>query len=449
MTDETTGTYSPGDYNIPRINVINETQKLNTAPGMAGKVAVIGAFPTTDQTIRTFRTIKSFRHGLSVEADKESETNFNGCLAVKRLFMEGRLDCSGVSEVIICNITSDKAIQSEGGTVTGTTTKPEYDANQVITPYNTTDYTKMDTKLTYDKLKAGLNRLVGESFDMLFIADPLNDAMATQVGSDDKGKSASIISPFVLINDFLNKEFQIQKPTQLYCPIIKPYGTSSITTSTDTNGKVNPQETVDIDTVSLITSVFEENPFNLGGLYVQQGVLSTDTTTVSSVVETAAHIVGYISSLNVGTSLTNKTIPGIRQVKPELYYTKNEDGYSLVSAGVQCLKCKNRTKLDHCIVNSKQPSGYDLAHIRAVSYLIRQYDLEDFLGDNSSNAEIETIGTALSAINQQTIADVPLIQAIDTSNIEKVSPSEVTINLEVTVAGIIIVINLGVNMEVE
>lgn len=131
----------------PDIDVIEDAVTIqdNVAPGMASRVAVIGAFDSTTTDV-TVCTSKETAH--SVFGTTSTLGNFKGTDAIDYLFM-------GASELIVVNITT----WSDDSTPVAS------------------------TSITTEKLTAALAKLHNEVFDMLFVADELADASQTIVST--------------------------------------------------------------------------------------------------------------------------------------------------------------------------------------------------------------------------------------------------------------------------
>lgn len=114
----------------------------NTAPGMAGRIGIIGAFDS-EVTDLTLCTSKTTAH--SIFGTMTTEGNFKGTDDIDLLF-------NGASSLLVANIT-------------------------------TWSNDTASTTLTNEKLNAALELLTNEEFDLLFIADELSDAQQTIVST--------------------------------------------------------------------------------------------------------------------------------------------------------------------------------------------------------------------------------------------------------------------------
>ena len=116
---------------VPSIHVYNKKTQLINANGMAGKVAVIGAFDTVETNPKIFTSV-----GEAQETFGTDDT-YNGCKVIDKLF-------KGASTLLCVNITTESS---------GTRSKTMTTAN----------------------LTAALTKIKGEDFDILFIAEVLTD----------------------------------------------------------------------------------------------------------------------------------------------------------------------------------------------------------------------------------------------------------------------------------
>ena len=130
----------------PTIEVIEES--VNTqdrTPGMAGRIAVIGAFNSKVNNV-TVVSDDTTAHGIF--GTTETLNQFKGTDVIDFLFI-------GASELLIANITT----------------------------WNDAETPVAETTLTNEKLTQALAKLKGERFDMLFIAEELSDSAQTIVST--------------------------------------------------------------------------------------------------------------------------------------------------------------------------------------------------------------------------------------------------------------------------
>ena len=121
------------------------TQANDTAPGMAGRIGIIGAF---DSEVTDLTLVSDVTTAHSIFGTTSTEGTFKGTDAIDLLF-------NGASSLLIANITT----WSDDTTPVASTT------------------------LTNEKLAAALDLLSHEEFDILFIAEELSDAAQTIVST--------------------------------------------------------------------------------------------------------------------------------------------------------------------------------------------------------------------------------------------------------------------------
>ena len=121
---------------IPSVKVYETKTPANSRPGIAGKIAVVGAFDTTETNPKLFYTLAE-----AYTTFGDDKTNYKGCSCLDKLFY-------GAESVLAVNITTE------------TSATPPV----------------REKELTTAKLTTALSKIKGEDFDILFIADDLTDA---------------------------------------------------------------------------------------------------------------------------------------------------------------------------------------------------------------------------------------------------------------------------------
>lgn len=137
---------------LPKVQVFNKTNPVKSKPGLASKIAVVGAFDSTATDPILCNTLDEAYETLG------EDTTYNGVSCLKQLFY-------GASSVLAVNIT----------------TKTGSGDNIVV-----------DKSITPAKLTSALSKISGEDYDMLFIAESIPNTLIT------------IITEF-LSNRYLNK----------------------------------------------------------------------------------------------------------------------------------------------------------------------------------------------------------------------------------------------------
>ena len=123
---------------IPKIVVYNKKSAKSPGTGEAGKIAVIGAFKTTETNPVLFTSLDDAQTSFG------NDTTFDGCACLPYLFM------SGATSLLCVNVSTESS---------GTWTK-------------TLDATN---------LAASLAKIKGEDWDILFVCSALSDAFITLI----------------------------------------------------------------------------------------------------------------------------------------------------------------------------------------------------------------------------------------------------------------------------
>ena len=123
---------------VPKIVMIKKKTAKSPGTGEAGKIAVVGAFKTTETNPKLFTSLSDAQETFG------DDTTFDGCAALPYLFM------SGATSVLAVNVSTESS---------GTWTK-------------TVDATN---------LAASLAKIKGEDWDILFVAAAITDAFATLI----------------------------------------------------------------------------------------------------------------------------------------------------------------------------------------------------------------------------------------------------------------------------
>ena len=118
---------------VPKIQIFKKKTAKSPGTGEAGKIAVIGAFKTTETNPKLFTSLSDAQDTFG------DDTTFDGCAALPYLFM------SGATSLLCVNVSTESS---------GTWTK-------------TVDATN---------LAASFTKIKGEDWDILFVAAPITDA---------------------------------------------------------------------------------------------------------------------------------------------------------------------------------------------------------------------------------------------------------------------------------
>ena len=343
---------------VPEIEVIEEQPTpVKSRNGFANKVALIGAFDTTDSNPQMFLSLTEAQTALG------TDTTYNGCKLLPIIF--------GTGGVLAVNITTES---------------------------NST----RDKTLTTAKLTAALAKIKGEDFDMLFVADELAD------------------EAIVIIDTFLGETFKMKFPAE-YVFAASRQNTSSYTT---TAGKVGDY---------------------CSGMVIQGGTINGNE---YSLLETAAYYASHIAELPVGNSMTNKQVPYLTAITPEYTFENGDAGRALVGAGITIFKVQNRTDGKIVVVNSEQPNGYDLYINRVRNYVIKEMNLNPYLGNRNRKPTLGEVEHMLDTIKERCVNTLDLCKDIQYS-VEKVDAKTVDVILnKIVFDGIITKIRVKYSIEV-
>lgn len=213
---------------IPEVSIKPFATKMITQPGMAGVVALVGAFDSDEKKLESFNNLAQAQEVFG------SDDSVMGCASLKQIF---RRD-GGASSVICANIT----------TKTGET---------------------KETEMTVEKLKSALSSIKGEKFDILFIAAEL-----TEEGMN-------------IVKDFLDESYDLQKPVGTILPlnrdtVAKEQTTAEIFKTGGLYGLIDQQFTVKNKQLSIVESAAYYCGV-VAGLKVDQSMTMSELPEVTSI----------------------------------------------------------------------------------------------------------------------------------------------------------------------
>ena len=125
---------------VPKVQVFLQEGTKSPGTGEAGRIAVVGAFKTTETDPKLFTSLAK------AQADWGNDDTFDGCACLPYLFM------SGATDVLAVNVSTESS---------GTWTKT----------------------VTAENLAAALAKIKGEDWDILFVAATLTDAFVPIIDS--------------------------------------------------------------------------------------------------------------------------------------------------------------------------------------------------------------------------------------------------------------------------
>lgn len=345
---------------VPSIHIYQKKNRSTSRPGMAGKVAIIGAFDTLDTNVKFFNNIDE------CQAVWGTDKTYNGVDCAEILFK------AGASNLIAVNITTE--------------------AESV-----------RDKTLTVQKLSDALTKIKGEDWDILFIAENMSDTFIT------------------VINNYLDATFEMKLPAGYFGALNGATSSANITTA----------------------GLAGEHCY---GLIAQPLIVNDEQLTL---LQSIAYYAGLIAGMNVGNTMTMKTVNGVTGLGQELSFETGGIGKAYVEAGITTFKCANRTGGRYIVVNSEQPNGYDLYINRVRDFVIKEFALHDFLGERNRQATLSEIEHMLSSVRERCVTDLDLLEDIQYSVVKK-NAKCVDIYIDsLKFAGIITRIDVYVTIEVE
>ena len=343
---------------IPQIHrYLKKTQLINR-PGMAGKIAVVGAFDSLETEPQLFESVGQAQDTFG------TDTTYNGCAVIPYLF-------KGASSVLAVNITTESS---------GTRQK-------TITTTNLTN---------------ALAKIKNEDWDILFVADILTDTFIP------------------IINSCIAERFELTYPSGY---------TGALGGTTAAN----------------VTSAGLVNDFCYG---LNTQAFTLEDSTELSVLLSTAYYTGLIAGMNVGNTMTMKTVDGVIGVSPELSFETGGDGKQLLEAGITTIRCADRSNNRFIVVNSEQPNGFDLYINRTRDFVCKEFQLHEFLGRRNREATLDEIKQELSRVEMLCVDTLDLLEDINYDVVKK-DANCVDIYIDsLTFAGLITEIDIYVKVEV-
>lgn len=215
-------------------------------------------------------------------------------------------------------------------------------------------------------------------------------------------------------------------------------------TPTADNPYVNIDEWGATDIADLFTR--ETNELSTCGLFYQRGIINGEEV---DEIELAAHMCGWICSINIAQDLTYKTIPGLTAVNEEAYLGELDAGNILNQHGIQVIRPKNRLSKTFYVNNSIQPAGWHTNHVRSVTYLLKKLSFEDGLGINNFTTNVETFRAMLETIAKEVLAECDVIRSVTIGEVEVISHYHIFVPIDIVLSGVITRINIGVSMALD
>lgn len=215
-----------------------------------------------------------------------------------------------------------------------------------------------------------------------------------------------------------------------------------------TPSKDNPYADITVWGAEEIAKLFERttNELSTCGLFYQRGIING---TEVDEMELAAHMCGWICSINIAQDLTYQTIPGLTEVEEEPYLGANDAGTLLNEAGIQIIRPKSRLDRTFYVNNSIQPAGWHTNHIRSVTYLLKRLQFETGLGINNFTTNLEAYRAMLDTTAKEVLEECDVIRAVSIGEVEVINNYHIYVPISITLAGVVTLINIGVSMALD
>ena len=315
--------------------VVTDVEKIKTKTyGNAGKIAVVGAFPTSTFNIDAYTKLED------AQADVGATTIPEGCVSygcLPYLFNQDN-QSKGAEEVIIVNT--------------------NYGASSL-------SYT-----ITNELLGTALLTLADEDFDILCIADSIP---LEATGAND----AVILNPlWNTLKTFVDSQYRNQQP----CGIITAIDIDKTSTTADTN-------------LAGLKALFHDK-----GIYKAVSTpvhIRTDTNALSLAQSGCWHA-AFTAGRAVNKSETGKIYKALKGVDSKSQFPISTtsgvvDWENLVDAGVHTLKYHNRRLQQIKCINNMTPAGWDMKVERVKNYLVKRVAFADVFGEDNNEPTLDFV----------------------------------------------------------
>ena len=342
-----------------------------------------------------------------IEVIKKKTAKSPGIGEAGKIAVVGAFKTTATAPALYTNLSDAQTALGDDTTFDGCAALPHLFANgatSVLAVNVSTESSGTWTKtVTADNLAAALAKIKGEDWDILFVAAPITDAFAT------------------LIDTYLEACFAMKCPAGYVGALTGASDAANITTA----GLAGDQ---------------------CYGLLTQQ---LTVNGTQLSVLNSAAYYAGLLAGMKVGQTMTMKTVPYVTAVSPELSFESGGSGKALLEAGITTIRCVNRNSGKYVVVNSEQPNGLDLYVNRVRDYVVKAFQLTEFLGERNRQATLDEIKHEVMRVKEECVNGLDLLKDIEYEVLKK---NATTVDVHISKLlfdGVITEIDVYVSVEVE
>lgn len=381
----------------PHIEVYDVARIRQTGYGNAGKIAVIGAFPTSSFNLDVFTDYEEARNSLKGEYKTVDDNSLEN------------IDKTVVPTTFVSFYCLDYLFESFNNS----------QGAESILVVNT-NYGKVSLSPTSSNsdIADALTKLGEEEFDILTIAEN-----TTLTAVDDEN---IILNPvWQTIKTFENKQFKDQKPFGVITGI-------DLTNAT-------PQ----------LVEAFKT-------LWANRGIYKAVTTPIRlngnedscNIAESGCWHSAYTAGRAVNRSETAKVYEGlIGENSKDVYpMTANVTWKKLLDCGFHTTKYRNRRLGTIQCLSNITPADYDMKIERTKNFMIKRLTLADFLGEDNNSVTRNSIKGKFEYEKQLAIQNNYLVDM--EYNLVNLATDKVQANLKLYIADIIRVIELDVTLEI-
>ena len=386
----------------PHVEVYDVGKITQVSYGNAGKIAVIGAFPTADFKLDVFTDYEEARNALKGAyrtiddnsiANKSKDPVPDTYIAFYCLdyLFNSYKNSLGAESVVICNTNYGK------GSLVQSSSNADIDAACTL--------------------------LAEEDFDILTIAETTALVTSTTVSNE----TVYILNPvFETLKTFVNGQFKDQKP----------FG---IITGIDLTANVNN------DIIGEFVNLYSDK-----GIFkaVVTPVRISGASTSLNIAESGCWHAAFTAGRAVNKSETAKVYDGIigENSKDKYPMTGTPTWKKLLDSGFHTTKYKNRRLQTIQCLSNVTPAGYDMKIERVKNYMIKRLTLADFLGDDNNSITRDSIKGKFEFEKQMAIQNNYLVDM--EYNIVNITTDKIKANLKLYIPDVVRVIQLDVTVEI-
>jgi len=381
----------------PHIEVYDVARIRQTGYGNAGKIAVIGAFPTSSFNLDVFTDYEEARNSLKGEYKTVDDNSLEN------------IDKTVVPTTYVSFYCLDYLFESFNNS---------QGAESILVVNTNYGKSSLSPTSSNSDIADALTKLGEEEFDILTIAEN-----TTLTAVDDEN---IILNPvWQTIKTFENKQFKDQKPFGVITGI-------DLTNAT-------PQ----------LVEAFKT-------LWANRGIYKAVTTPIRlngnedscNIAESGCWHSAYTAGRAVNRSETAKIYEGlIGENSKDVYpMTANVTWKKLLDCGFHTTKYRNRRLGTIQCLSNITPADYDMKIERTKNFMIKRLTLADFLGEDNNSVTRNSIKGKFEYEKQLAIQNNYLVDM--EYNLVNLATDKVQANLKLYIADIIRVIELDVTLEI-